>query len=76
MASTHLPQDGLITNLAFGQIFGTLVELVDVRREGLEVGDDKLLAEGLGEQDYVALDTSGGRRVVEVIWTLHDTSPF
>lgn len=50
LAATHLPS---------GQVLGVVVEVVDVGAEGLEVRDDKLLAEGLREQHDVALDTPG-----------------
>lgn len=45
------------TRLPPGQVFGVVIEIVDVGAEGLEVWDDKLLPEGLGEQHNVALDT-------------------
>lgn len=45
------------TRLPPGQVLGVVIEIVDVGAEGLEVRDDKLLPEGLGEQHDVALDT-------------------
>lgn len=47
----------LRTHLSSREIFGTLIQLINVGGEGLEVWDDELLAEGLSEQDNVALDT-------------------
>ena len=47
-----------MTHLPSRHVLGVFIQLVDVRTEGLEVWDDKLLPEGLGEQDNVALDTS------------------
>lgn len=47
-----------LTHLASRQRFGIFIEVVNVGAEGLEVWDDKLLPEGLGEQNDVALDTS------------------
>lgn len=46
------------THLTPRHIFAVFIEVVDVGAEGLEVWDDKLLPEGLGEQNNVALDTS------------------
>lgn len=40
------------------QVFGVFIEIINVGAERLEVRDDKLLSEGLGEQNDVALDTS------------------
>lgn len=51
-ACTHLPS---------GQVFGVVVQVVNVGAEGLEVRHDELLPEGLCEQDDVALDTSKRR---------------
>lgn len=45
------------TRLPPRQVLGVVIEIVDVGAEGLEVRDDKLLPEGLGEQHNVALDT-------------------
>lgn len=45
------------THLPSREVFGFLIKLVNMGGEGLEVGDDELLAEGLSEQDNVALDT-------------------
>lgn len=47
-----------MTHLTSRQVFGVVMEVVHVGAEGLEVWDDKLLPEGLGEQDDVALNTS------------------
>lgn len=47
-----------VTHLTSRQVFGIFIEVVDVGAERLEVRDDKLLPEGLGEQNDVALDTS------------------
>ena len=47
-----------LTHLPSGQVFGVFVEVINVGAEGLEVRDDKLLPEGLGEQNDVALNTS------------------
>lgn len=49
------------TRLPSGQVLGVVVEVVDVGTEGLEVRDDKFLAEGLREQHDVALDAPRGR---------------
>lgn len=46
-----------ITHLPSWHALSVFVELVDVGAEGLEVRDDKLLPEGLSQQDDVALDT-------------------
>lgn len=52
-----------LTDLPSRHFFGVFVQLVDVSREGLEVWNNKLLPEGLGEQNDVALDTSeAGKR--------------
>lgn len=48
--------------------FGVDVELVHVGAEGLEVWDDKLLPEGLGEQNDVALDTPETQRREGLTW--------
>lgn len=55
-----------ITHLPSWHALSVFVELVDVGAEGLEVRDDKLLPEGLSQQDDVALDTpeTGGRDLV------------
>lgn len=45
------------THLPLREISGTLIQLINMGGEGLEVWDDELLAEGLSEQDNVALDT-------------------
>lgn len=45
------------THLSSREIFGILIQLINMGGEGLEVWDDELLAEGLSEQDNVALDT-------------------
>lgn len=45
------------TRLPPRQVLGIVIEIVDVGAEGLEIRDDKLLPEGLGEQHDVALDT-------------------
>lgn len=47
----------LRTHLPSSEIFGILIQLINMGGEGLEVWDDELLAEGLSEQDNVALDT-------------------
>lgn len=47
----------LWTHLSFRETFGTLIQLINMGGERLEVWDDELLAEGLSEQDNVALDT-------------------
>lgn len=47
----------LRTHLSSRESFGTLIQLINMGGEGLEVRDDELLAEGLSEQDNVALDT-------------------
>lgn len=47
-----------VTHLTSRQVFGIFIEFVNVGAERLEVRDDKLLPEGLGEQNDVALDTS------------------
>lgn len=47
-----------LTHLPSRHVFGVVIEVIDVGAEGLEVWDDKLLPEGLGEQNDVALDTS------------------
>lgn len=47
-----------VTHLTSRQVFGIFVQIVHVGAERLEVGDDKLLPEGLGEQNDVALDAS------------------
>lgn len=47
------------THLPSRHVLGGFVQPIDVGAEGLKVRDDKLLSEGLGEQDDVALDTSG-----------------
>lgn len=47
----------LRSHLSSREIFGTLIQLINMGGEGLEVWDDELLAEGLSEQDNVALDT-------------------
>lgn len=47
----------LRTHLSSSEFFGTLIQLINMGGEGLEVWDDELLAEGLCEQDNVALDT-------------------
>ena len=44
-------------------LLGVVVELVDVRAEGLEVRDDELLAERLRQQHDVTLHTPGARGV-------------
>lgn len=46
-----------ITHLPSWHALSVFVEIVDVGAEGLEVRDDKLLPEGLSQQDDVALDT-------------------
>lgn len=51
----------LRTHLPSSEFFGILIELIDMGAEGLEVWDDELLAEGLSEQDNVALDTPDGQ---------------
>lgn len=59
------------TRLAPGQVLGVVIEIVDVGAEGLEVRDDKLLPEGLGEQHDVALDTpERGNRKSRDTWRL------
>lgn len=47
----------LRTHLSSREIFGIFIQLINMGGEGLEVWDDELLAEGLSEQDNVALDT-------------------
>lgn len=47
-----------ITHLTSRQFYGIVIEVIDVGAEGLEVWDNKLLPEGLGEQNDVALNTS------------------
>ena len=47
----------LRSHLSSREIFGTLIQFINMGGEGLEVWDDELLAEGLSEQDNVALDT-------------------
>lgn len=47
-----------VTHLTSRQVFGIFIEVINVGAERLEVRDDKLLPEGLGEQNDVALDTS------------------
>lgn len=47
----------LQTHLSSREIFGTLIQLINMGGERLEVWDDELLAEGLSEQHNVALDT-------------------
>ena len=47
----------LRSHLSSREIFGILIQLINMGGEGLEVWDDELLAEGLSEQDNVALDT-------------------
>ena len=47
----------LRTHLSFIEVFASLIQLIYKGGEGLEVWDDELLAEGLSEQDNVALDT-------------------
>lgn len=47
----------LRTHLSSSEFFGTVIQLINMGGEGLEVWDDELLAEGLSEQDNVALDT-------------------
>lgn len=51
----------LRTHLSSSEFFGILIQLINMGGEGLEVWDDKLLAEGLSEQDNVALDTPNGQ---------------
>lgn len=51
----------LRTHLSSSEFFGILIEVIDMGGEGLEVWDDELLAEGLSEQDNVALDTPDGQ---------------
>lgn len=46
------------THLPSWHVFGVFIELVNVSGERLKVWNDKLLPEGLGQQDDVALDTS------------------
>lgn len=46
-----------VTHLTSRQVFGIFIEVIHVGAEGLEVWDHKLLPEGLGEQNDVALDT-------------------
>lgn len=46
-----------LAHLPSGQVSGVFIEVVDVGTKRLEVRDDKLLPEGLGEQNNVALDT-------------------
>ena len=48
----------LVPHLPSRQVFGIFIEVIHVGAERLEVRDDKLLPEGLGEQNNVALDTS------------------
>lgn len=48
-----------VTHLTSRQVFGIFIEVINVGAERLEVRDDKLLPEGLGEQNDVALDTPG-----------------
>lgn len=50
-----------VTHLPSREVFGVFIEVIDVGAEGLEVWNDKLLPEGLGEQNNVALDTSKTR---------------
>lgn len=57
----------LLPYLPSGHVFGFVVELIDVGAERLEVRDDKLLPEGLGEQDNVALHTSESRKPQEAL---------
>ena len=45
------------THLSSSEFFGTFIQLINMGGEGLEVWDDELLAEGLSQQDDVALDT-------------------
>ena len=47
----------LRAHLSSREFFGILIKLVNMGGEGREVGDDELLAEGLSEEDNVALDT-------------------
>lgn len=47
-----------VAHLTSRHAFGIFIEVVNVGAERLEVRDDKLLPEGLGEQNDVALDTS------------------
>lgn len=47
-----------VTHLTSRQFFGIVIEVINVGTKGLEVWDDKLLPEGLGEQNNVALNTS------------------
>lgn len=47
----------LRTHLSSSEFFGILIQLIDMGGEGLEVWYDEFLAEGLSEQDNVALDT-------------------
>lgn len=47
-----------VTHLTSRQFFGIVIEVINVGAKGLEVRDNKLLPEGLGEQNDVALNTS------------------
>lgn len=46
----------LQTHLSSRESSGTLIQIIHVWSESLEVWDDKLLSEGLSEQDNVALN--------------------
>lgn len=44
------------THLSSRESFGILIQIINMWGESLEVWDDKLLSEGLSEQDNVALN--------------------
>lgn len=46
----------LQTHLSFRERFGIRIQIINMWSESLEVWDDKLLSEGLSEQDNVVLN--------------------
>lgn len=51
----------LQTHLSSRESSGILIKIINMWGESLEVWDDKLLSEGLSEQDNVALNAPDGQ---------------
>lgn len=61
----------LQTHLSSRESSGTLIQIIDMWSESLEVWDDKLLSEGLSEQDNVALnapDEQTTNNMAKILW--------
>lgn len=61
----------LQTHLSSRESSGTLIQIIHMWSESLEVWDDKLLSEGLSEQDNVALnapDEQTTNNMAKILW--------